>query len=75
VSLWFSPLHPEDYALLPVLAPDMTLFAAAQLLVDVGWEFAVVGGVEHRLFTPQSVFRTILRSGPLGPSTGTDSGA
>lgn len=63
-----EPLHPEDYPLLPVLAPDTTLFAVAQLLVDVGWEFAVVGGTEHRLFTPQTVFRTILGTGTLGPS-------
>jgi hypothetical protein len=55
-------LHPEDYEPLPIFGPATTLFEAAMLSIEVGWEFAVVNDTEPRLVTPRSIYRALLSS-------------
>jgi hypothetical protein len=55
------PGHAEDYELLRVLALEMTLVEAALLVVEPGWEVAIVKDAEIRLITSCPVFRTLLQ--------------
>jgi hypothetical protein len=55
-------LYAEDYEPLPIFGPTTTLFEAAILSIEAGWEFAVVNEPQPRLVTPRSVFWALLRS-------------
>lgn len=55
-----EPLHPEDYSQLLVFAPATTLINAAKLVIETGWEIALVDDAERRLITPRVVFRALL---------------
>lgn len=55
-----EPLHAEDYEVLPVFASGTTLVEAARLVVETGWEMAIVADPEARLITSRTVFRTLL---------------
>lgn len=61
-SLPEEPLHPEDYETLRVLAPETSLVEAARLVVETGWEMAIVNDPNIRLITSRTVFRTLLQS-------------
>lgn len=56
-----AALEPSDYALLPVFAADMSVFAAASLVVETGWDLAIVMDREPRLITARSVYRSLVR--------------
>lgn len=53
-------LQPSDYSVVPVFAPDMTLIEAAGLVVESGWEIAVVGSSDHKLLCAQTLLRSLL---------------
>ena len=57
-----APLHAEHYATLRVFSPETTLDEAARLVVESGWEVAIVNDVEARLITARTVFRALLQS-------------
>ena len=55
-----SPLEAEDYNPMPRFASDMTLFEAARLIVETGWDRAIVMDPLPRLITPRAVLRSLL---------------
>jgi hypothetical protein len=55
-----SPLEADDYCPLPKFASDMTLLDAARLIVETGWDHAIVMDPHPRLIAPRSVLRSIL---------------
>lgn len=57
-----EPLHAEDYEMLRVFAPETTLVEAARLVVETGWEVAIVNDTEARMITSRTVFRALLQS-------------
>jgi len=57
-----EPLHAEDYETLHVFAPETSVVEAARLVVETGWEVAIVSDPEARLITSRAVFRTLLQS-------------
>lgn len=52
-----------DYPKLPVFAGEMPLLDAAVLVVETGWDLAVVMDREPRLITARSVYRALVGSG------------
>jgi hypothetical protein len=58
-----SPLEADDYRPLLKFAPDMTLLDAARLIVETGWDHAIVMDLHPRLITPHSVLRSIVSQG------------
>jgi hypothetical protein len=57
-----AALVPADYVVLPVFAARMTVLDAALLVVDTGWELAVVMDDEPKVITARSVYRAVLGS-------------
>ncbi len=57
-----EPLHAEDYETLRVFAPETSLVEAARLVVETGWEMAIVSDPEARMITSRTVFRTLLQA-------------
>ena len=55
-----APLEPSDYPQLPTFPADTSLLEAARLIVETGWELAVVLLDEPHLITPRSVLRSLL---------------
>lgn len=55
-----------DYPKLPVFAGAMPLIDAAVLVVETGWDLAVVMDREPRLITARSVYRALVGSVGLG---------
>ena len=55
-----SPLEAADYLPLPRFASDMTLLDAARLIVETGWDRAIVMDPLPRMITPRSVLRSLL---------------
>jgi hypothetical protein len=55
-----SPLLAEDYRPLPTFAPDMTLMDAARLIVETGWDHAILTDPQPRMITPRSVLRSLV---------------
>ena len=55
-----SPLVAVDYQPLPSFASDMTLLEAARLIVETGWDRAIVMDPLPRIVTPRSVLRSLL---------------
>jgi hypothetical protein len=55
-----AALVPADFASLPVFAPDMALLAAAVLVVETGWDLAVVMTHEPQVVTARSVYRALV---------------
>ena len=53
----------SDYPQLPVFAGEMPLLDAAVLVVETGWDLAVVMDNEPRLITARSVYRALLGHG------------
>lgn len=54
-----------DYPKLPVFAGEMPLLDAAVLVVESGWDLAVVMDREPRLITARSVYRALVGSGAV----------
>ena len=48
--------------MLRVFASETTLIEAARLVVETGWEVAIVNDAEARLITSRTVFRALLQS-------------
>jgi hypothetical protein len=57
-----AALVPADYVVLPVFAARMKVLDAALLVVDTGWELAVVMDDEPKVITARSVYRAVLGS-------------
>lgn len=57
-----SPLRAADYAPLLKFSSDMTLLDAARLIIQPGWDHAVVMDPLPRLITPRSVLRSLLEA-------------
>lgn len=58
-----SPLVAADYPPLVTFPPDLSLMAAVRLIVEPGWERAVVLDPIPRLITPRAVLRSLLEEG------------
>jgi hypothetical protein len=58
-------LVPCDYPLLSVMASQMPLLEAAVLVVETGWEVAVIIDHEPRVITARAVYRALVASGEL----------
>jgi len=54
-----------DYPKLPVFAGEMPLLDAAVLVVETGWDLAVVMDREPRLITARSVYRAMVGAGTM----------
>jgi hypothetical protein len=54
-----------DYPQLPVFDREMTLLDAAVLVVETGWDLAVVMDSEPRLITARSVYRALVGPGAV----------
>ena len=57
-----AALHPCDYPKLPAFAPDLRLLDAAVLVVETGWELAVVMASDPGVITARSVYRALAGS-------------
>jgi hypothetical protein len=57
-----AALVPRDYAPMPVFAAAMRLLDAALLVVETGWDVAVVMDREPRVITARSVYRALVGS-------------
>lgn len=55
-----SPLEAADYPLLMTFESEMTLLEAVRLIIEPGWDHAVVMDPVPRLITPRSVLRSLL---------------
>jgi hypothetical protein len=58
-----AALTPSDYATMPAFAPEMRLLDAAVMVVETGWDLAVVMDREPRVITARSVYRALLGAG------------
>jgi hypothetical protein len=56
-------LAPSDYPKLPVFAADMRVVDAALLVVETGWDLAVVMDREPRVITARTVYRALVGTG------------
>jgi hypothetical protein len=55
-----TPLIPSDYVPILQVAPHTTLLEAVKLIVEPGWERALVMDVHPKLITPRCVLRLVL---------------
>lgn len=55
-----SPLEAVDYEPLLKFASDMSLLDAAKLIIEPGWDYALVMDPVPRLITPRSVLRSLV---------------
>ena len=62
-----SPLEAADYPLLMTFESEMTLLDAVRLIIEPGWDYAVVMDPVPRLITPRSVLRSVLEGETVTP--------
>ncbi len=57
-----APLEAADYPPLLMFTSEITLVGAARLIIEPGWNHAVVLGPLPRLITPRAVLRSLLNA-------------